>query len=132
MKTKLRQVTEVGKRQVTETGLLVSALCLLAGLYYKEMIWYQAALAGTLLTLLLPQVFYPVAVIWLALGKLLNLVTSTVLLVILFAVLVIPVALFRKAMGKDILKTKDFKKSHNSVFYDRQHTFNSSDLQYPF
>jgi hypothetical protein len=132
MKIQLGKLTEVGKRQVTETGLLVSVLCLLAGFYYKETIWYQAALAGTLLTLVVPQFFYPLAIIWFAFGKLLSLVTSHVILVLLFILLVIPIALFRKGMGKDALKTKDFKKGQGSIFSDRQHTFQFSDLQYPF
>jgi len=113
-------------------GLLVVAACLLAGFYRDQAFWYRAALVGTGLTLLVPRVFYPLAVVWFGLGNALSKVTTTVLLVLLFVTLVIPVAWVRKRLGKDALRTKDFKKGTDSVFVDRQHTFGSSDLQYPF
>ena len=125
-------ILTIRKRQVVETGLLIVAVCLLMGLYRDQSIWYKAALAGTGLTLLVPWVFYPLAVVWFALGNALNKVTSTVLLTLLFVGLVIPMAWIRKALGKDSLRNKGFKKGTGSVFIDRPHTFESADLRYPF
>lgn len=130
--THSNRIPTIRKRQVVETGLLVVAACLLAGLYRDQTVWYRAALIAAGLTLLVPGVFYPLAVVWFGLGNALSKVTTTVLLVLLFVTLVIPVAWVRKRLGKDALRTKDFKKGTNSVFVDRHHTFDSSDLQYPF
>lgn len=125
-------IPTIQKKQVIETGLLVVAICLLVGLYRDQSIWYRAALVVTGLTLLIPWLFYPLAVGWFGLGNALSRITSTVLLVVLFVGLVIPMAWIRKAMGKDALRTKSFKKGNDSVFIDRLHTFLASDLQYPF
>lgn len=122
----------IQKRQVVETGLLVVAGCLLTGLVREQAVWYKAALISTLLTLLVPWIFFPVAVVWFALGHLLSQVTSKVLLVLIFVGLVVPVAWVRRWLGKDALRMRTFKKGTDSVFVPRNHTFRASDLQYPF
>ncbi|QMW04648.1 hypothetical protein [Spirosoma foliorum] len=122
----------IGKRQVREMGLLVIAGCLLAGLQQEQLIWYKASLVATLITLLVPWAFFPVAIIWFALGQLLGKITANVLLVLLFVVVVIPVAWLRKILGSDTFRVKEFKKSSDSVFINREHTYQASDLKYPF
>ncbi len=123
---------EVTNKQVLETGVLLVLICLLLGLYLDSKLWFKVALAATLIILLLPRLFYPVAVGWFALGQVLSRISSLVLLTILFVLLVIPIALLKQLFGKDTLQLKQFKKSKKSVFVNRNHTFTASDIQYPF
>ncbi len=128
----LSRLPRVTARQTTETGLLLVLVCLAAGLYREQPVWCKAALGLGLLLLLVPRVYYPVAVLWFALGRLLGLVTTHVLLCLLFVGVVLPVALLRKAAGKDTLRLKQFRRETGSAFVDRSHAYQSADLKYPF
>jgi membrane protein implicated in regulation of membrane protease activity len=132
MQKLLSLLPQVTSRQITETGLLTVLACLAAGLYQSHFTWFKIALALGLLLLLVPRVYHPVAVLWFALGQLLGLVSTHVLLCLLFGLVVLPVALFRKAMGKDTLRLKQFRQGTGSVFMDRRHAYQPSDLKYPF
>jgi len=46
--------------------------------------------------------------------------------------LVVPVALIRKMMGKDTLRLRQFKKDNHSVFHERNYTFTVKDLTNTF
>jgi hypothetical protein len=81
-----------------------------------------------LLTILFPYLFYPVAVVWFGLSTILAKISSFIILSVLFIILVIPMGLFRKISGRDILKLNKFKKSRNSVMTERNHLFGSDDL----
>ena len=128
----LKIFPEVTPKQVLQTGVLVVAICIALGLYLDNYWWFKIALGAALLCLLLPWLFYPLAVAWFALGQALSSVSSVVLLTLLFVVIVIPVALLKQWFGKDALQLKKFKKNNSSVFIDRNHTFTEFDIQYPF
>ncbi|QMU29054.1 SxtJ family membrane protein [Adhaeribacter radiodurans] len=128
----LKIFPEVTKKQVVETGVLLVAVFLLVGLYQHKYFWFQLALVGSVLILLVPPIFYPLARIWFALGQVLNRISSVVLLTLLFIVIVIPIATLKRIFGKDTLQLRKFKKDKESVFIERNHTFTLSDIQYPF
>jgi hypothetical protein len=46
--------------------------------------------------------------------------------------IVLPVALIRKAMGKDSLLIKKWKKGTESVFKTRDHLFQATDIDKPY
>jgi hypothetical protein len=128
----LSQLPRVTPRQTSETGLLLVLACLAAGLYREQMVWFKAALGLGLLLLVVPRVYYPLAVLWFALGRLLGGVTTRLLLCLLFVGVVLPVALLRRAMGKDPLRLKQFRQGTGSAFVERPHAYQVNDLKYPF
>lgn len=115
-----------------ETGILLVMVLIIYGWYIEEWKFAIIGAAVLLISLIIPVLFKPLAFLWFGLAKLLSFITSNLLLFLLFYLLVTPVGLFRKMLGKDSLKLKDFKRSTGSVLLERGHSFTSSDLKNPF
>ena len=79
-----------------------------------------------------PQVFRPVAVVWLGLSHLIGALVSRVLLSMVYVFLVTPVGLLRRVAGKDSLRLRAFKASGESVMVPRNHRCAGSDLEKPY
>jgi hypothetical protein len=79
-----------------------------------------------------PQIFRPVAVLWLGLAHGLGAVVSRVLMFLVFALVVTPIGLVRRALGKDSLRLRAFKAGDASVLVMRGHRFTAADLEKPF
>ena len=123
---------DLTRRQYMETGILLAVVLLVYGWYVKNWTFALVAAGILLISLMLPVLFKPLAIVWFGLAKILSFITSNILLTLMFFLLVTPVGLFRRMLGKDSLKLKTFKKSSNSILIERNHTFNSSDLKNPF
>lgn len=123
---------QVTKRECLEFGLLVILIMLYCGLHFKERYFFVAAFIATLLTILWPLLFYPFALIWFALIKFLSGISTRIIMLILFFVVVTPVSLFRRMTGKDTLRLKQFKKDKQSVMNDVNHTYTKTDLLHTF
>jgi len=119
---------KVSRKQCSEFGQVVVLVCIFLALYQKNDYYMRPAFLILIITILFPYFFYPVAVCWFGLSTVLGKVSSFVILSILFIFLVIPMGLFRKMSGRDILKLKQFKKDRNSVMTERNHLFDSDDL----
>ena len=79
-----------------------------------------------------PQIYKPIAVLWLGLSDLLGAVVSRILMSILFFAVVTPIGILRRLAGKDSLKLYAFKAGKDSVMLERNHTFIGRDLEKPF
>jgi len=123
---------DLTRRQYMETGILLAMAGITYGWYLNNWIFGLLAAGILLITLILPVIFKPIAFLWFGLAKTLSFITSNILLTLVFFLLVTPVGLIRRMLGKDSLKLKSFKKSSNSVLVERNHTFNSADLKNPF
>ena len=119
---------KVSRKQCSEFGQAAVLICIFLALYQKNAHYILPAFLILVITVLFPYFFYPVAVFWFGLSTILGKISSFVILSILFIILVIPMGLFRKISGRDILKLKQFKKSRNSVMTERNHLFVSDDL----
>jgi hypothetical protein len=119
---------KVSRKQCSEFGQVAVLICIFLALYQKNAHYILPAFLILVITVLFPYFFYPVAVFWFGLSTILGKISSFVILSILFIILVIPMGLFRKISGRDILKLKQFKKSRNSVMTERNHLFVSDDL----
>jgi hypothetical protein len=84
------------------------------------------------LALLVPRLFYPLAKVWFGLALVLGWFSSRILLAVIFFLLVTPVGVVRRWMGKDRLMLRHFKKSNCSVMIRRNHRFSAEDLRRPF
>lgn len=108
---------------------LVFGLLLLA-LLNKHPAWLPLAAGLTLATLLSPWLARAVAWGWLSLSQGIGFVASRVLLGIVFFVVLTPIALLRRAMGRDSLHLK--RPAGASGFVDRAHAFTAKDLERPW
>jgi hypothetical protein len=67
-----------------------------------------------------------------ALTRTLNVISTTILLTLVFIIIVTPVALIRRLTGADPLKLREFKKSRQSALTTRNHTYTANDLKQLF
>ncbi|MDB4999861.1 MAG: hypothetical protein JWR76_938 [Mucilaginibacter sp.] len=123
---------KITKKQCMEFGQVATLAVLIFALHYKNDHWVTAAFALILATVILPIIFYPFAVVWFGLAELLSIVSPAIILAIIFFLIVTPVALIRKLLGKDSMRLKQFKKNRQSVMIDRNHLYTESDLLHTF
>ena len=91
-----------------------------------------AAIVVHVVNMAAPQAFRPVAPVWLGAAHAIGAVTSTVLMSIVFALVVTPVGVCRRLMGKDGLRLRAFKANDASVMVPRNHAFEARDLERPY
>ena len=119
---------KVTRKQSAEFGQVSVLICVFLAIYFKVWHYVTAAFWLMLVTLLLPGIFYPLAVIWFGLSKILSKISSYIILNLVFFILVIPVGLFRKMTGRGNLKINQFKKNRSSVMTERNHLYEPADL----
>lgn len=129
MKFLKRKIT---KDQSRDTGMAMVLLFLILFSTRKREGWLLVAMALHVLNMIVPQIYRPVAVLWLGFSDLLGAVVPKILLGVLFFVVVTPVGFFRRLLGKDALKLRVFKGGEGSVMLQRDHVFVSEDLERPY
>ena len=110
---------------------MVLLLLLLAATLKREGL-VLAAIAVQVVNMITPQVFTPVAVVWLGVSHVIGTIMSTLLLAIVYVLVVTPVGLLRRATGKDTLRLRAFKAGDQSIMVARNHRFEAADLEKPY
>ena len=126
------RIKNITKKQCTDFGLVVIMLLLTWTIYRKNFVLVPLALGLTLITIVVPVVLYPFAFLWFGLSKWLGMVSSGILLTIIYYLVVTPVGVVRRLLGHDSLKLKEFKKGKQSVMKERNHVFTAADLRDTF
>ncbi len=90
------------------------------------------ALTFHVINMIVPQIYRPIAIVWLGLSDLMGEVASKVMLSIVFFLVVTPIGLIRRMFGKDSMRLRDFKASTDSVMLERNHLFVSRDIESPY
>ncbi len=122
----------ITKEQAKDTGMAMVLICLIVGLFGLWQYAFAAATALLVVTMTWPPAFTPVAKVWLGFSHLLGTVMSKVLLSLVFVAVVVPVAMLRRAMGKDSLALRRWKKDTGTAFAVRDHTYTPRDIEMPF
>lgn len=115
-----------------DTGQAMVLLLLLL-IFFKE--WYLLVLPAIIVQVLnmtWPALFKPMAVCWFGLTGFIGRVISRFLLTMVFGLMVIPVGVFRKMLGKDPMGVKNWKVDTRSVFVIREHVYGRDDLENPY
>ena len=120
------------KEQSKDTGMAMVLLLLLFSGAFKRETLVAIAIIALVVDMTFPQLYRPVAVLWLGLTHLLGTVVSKILLTLVFFCVVTPMGLARKVLGFDSLKLKDFKSGEDSVMVVRNHTFTGEDIEKPY
>ena len=123
-----RLFTTVSGKQCGEFGLAAVMIALILALYFKKELYVLLALVLTLITLAVPVILYPFAMIWLGFSKFLGVISTSIMMALVFFLVVAPVGIFRKLMGKDRMKIKEFKKGRQSVMVSRDHQYTGQDF----
>jgi hypothetical protein len=130
-------ITDAFKRTITkdqskDTGIAMVLLLLLVSGSFRHQALVAAAMITLVVTMVYPQIYRPIAVVWLGGTHLLGTVVSKILLTIVFFGVVTPIGLVRRFMGIDSLHLKAFKSGDNSVMVIRNHTFIGQDIEKPY
>lgn len=114
--------------QCRDTCLALTFLLLIIFFISDNIIFSYMAAALLLLGMVLPNTMKPLAKLWYGLAEVLGSVVSKIILILLFVLLVLPVAIVRQLMGKDPLLLKQFKQSNSSCFVERDHKYTAEDF----
>jgi hypothetical protein len=120
------------KDQSRDTGMAMVLLLLLVFIRTKRDGILLAAIVVHLLNMMVPQIYRPVAVVWLGFSHLLGTVVPKILLSIVFFGVVAPIGMARRFLGRDSLKLRAFKASEASAMTVRNHIFTARDIETPY
>jgi len=121
-------MVKISPKQCTEAGIVLALLFVLGGLFTGIGLYNKLAVATLFLDLAAPKIFRPFAFCWFNLSIWLGFITSKILLSVIFILIIVPVAIFRKLGGNDRLMLKEFKKSTSTVFTERNIKFGADHL----
>jgi len=118
--------------QAKDTGMAMVLICLLISFFGNMYQFSGLSILLLLVNMVCPSIYKPVAKVWFGLSHVLGNVMSKVLLSMLFLVLVVPIGLVRKALGKDAMQLKKWKNGRDTVFLTRDHLYGNEDILYPY
>jgi hypothetical protein len=124
--------TSISKDQAKDSGMAVVLIIVVIGLFTQNDIFFKIAAGVLLMDMIFPMFYYPFAIFWFGISGIMGSIASKVLLFVIYMIIVLPVALWRRLLGKDPLLLKGFKKSNASVMRSRKHVYEASDLEKPF
>lgn len=120
------------KAEARDTGMALVLLCLLGAWFGHRRDFLGAAIILLVLDMSVPAVFKPAAKLWFGLSHVLGTVMSKILLTVVFVMVVTPMGVLRRVLGKDTMQFKRFKKDDGSVFRVRDHRFTTKDIETPY
>jgi len=115
-----------------DTALALSFLCLLIFLFNHSLVLIYIAMAILLLGMTVPKAMKYPAIAWFGLAAVLHSVVSRVVLGIAFFLIVLPMAMIMKLIGKDPMGLKKWKQGSQSAFVFRRQRFAKEDLYRQF
>ncbi len=122
----------ISPEQAKDTGMAIVLICLLISIGYGKQQLVLVAIVFLLINMIKPLLYRPAAKIWLGLSHILGTIMSKIILTIIFFLLVLPVGLLRRMIGKDTLQLKKWRKETSSVFKIRDYKFTSKDIENPY
>lgn len=124
---------KISDRQCYDTGLAVILILLLISWFTEKDIYWKLSIPVLVCCMTVPKVFSLLARGWFAFSQVLGNLVSKLILTIIFFVVVTPVALLMKIVGKDAMQLKKWKAGHQSVFFDRSSKkIRPEDFERPF
>ncbi|HEY4500586.1 MAG TPA: SxtJ family membrane protein [Candidatus Paceibacterota bacterium] len=113
------------EKWIKDSGLILSLTLLFFGYGGNEIFLFLSAISLIIL-LFTPKILYPIAYLWLKLTQLLALIVPKIFFSLVFLLIITPVGLIRKLIGKDALLLRD---DYQTAFFDRNHLFVKKDLE---
>ncbi|MDO8952744.1 MAG: SxtJ family membrane protein [Draconibacterium sp.] len=114
------------KAKTLETSLVLTTAFLVIYLITGNNVFLYLALAFGISGIFIKPLAEYIAIAWFKLADVLNYIISKIILGTLFFVVLFPVSVLYKISNKDKLR---IKRSKNSMWIERNHTYSSSDLE---
>ena len=118
--------------EAKDAGMVLILICLIIGYFWDFNFIIPLSIVLLFGNMVWPKIYLPFARIWFGFSNILGLVTSKIILGAIFFLLVTPVGVFRKMIGKDSMQLKKWKKGESSVFKVRDHTFKPEEIEKPY
>lgn len=99
------------------------------GFIFKAQAFYYTALIIGLVTLIVPASQTAILYIWNKMAHILGWINTRILLSLVFYIFLFPVSLISKLFNKNML---GLKREQGSMYTERNHTYNASDLENPW
>lgn len=120
------------KAQARDTGMALALICLLVAYFGQRRGFLAAGIVVLVLDMIAPALFKPAARLWFGLSHVLGTVMSKIILGLVFYLVLTPMGLVRRMLGKDAMQTGKWKKDAASVFRVRNQTFTAKDVETPY
>ena len=112
--------------------MALTLIALLLAYFWSSQRFLALAIVLMIVNMIVPSLFKPFARIWFGLSHILGAIMSRLILSLIFFLLVTPVGLVRRMMGKDSLKLRNWKNGNESVFVVRDITFSKDNIEKPY
>ncbi len=127
-----KKYADLTTKDMSDSGQALTLILLLVFLFAGGRVWLWAALAALVLNMANPRIYRQFAYVWLNLSHYLGIVVSHVVMTFEFFLLVLPIGLIRKRMGKDAMALQKWKQGSETVFVERNHQYRAEDLKNPY
>ena len=128
----MRKYADITGKDASDSGQAFVLILLILGLFLGGRVWLWLAVAALVVNMASPGVYRRFAHIWLNFSHILGAAVSRVVLTFEFFLLVLPIGLIRRLMGRDPMALKKWKRGDASVFVERNHTYTPADLKNPY
>ncbi|MBO4441003.1 hypothetical protein J5834_02700 [bacterium] len=134
MDNKIKSLSKIAenRRMSSDSGMALVLILLVCYAFLGIRALLIAAIAVLVMDMTVPIVFLPFAKLWFGFSRISGSVMSKLLLGLVFFIVVTPTGLFRRLLGKDALRLRQFKKGNGSVFEARDGGYTAADLDKPF
>ena len=122
----------ITKKQASDSGmalLLISLICLAV---LKNEVFLWAAIAILVVDMIFPMIFKPFAFVWFGFSRIFGTFMSKIMLALVFFLIVFPMGIVRRILGKDTLRLCQFRREKTTVFAERNHEYTAADLDKPY
>lgn len=128
----MKKYSQITLKEMSDSGQALVLVCLVLGLILGGRGWLWAGAAFLVLNMACPRLFRPFAFVWLNLSHALGVVVSFIVMSLQFFLLVVPVGIVRRLMGRDAMALRKWRRDGESVFVERNHTYAPDDLKNPY
>ena len=128
----MKKYSSLTKKEMSDSGQALALICLVVLLLTDNRLWMWAALIVLVLNMASPSLFRWFAFLWLNFSLLIGGVVSKLIMALQFFLLVLPVGLVRRLMGKDAMGLRKWRQGGESVFVVRNHQYRPDDLRNPY
>ena len=124
--------TTIDSHRARDAGMALILIALLLAYFWNEHRLLGLGIVLLIINMSFPIVFKPFARVWFGLSHLLGTVMSRLILSLIFFLMVMPVGLLRRLMGKDSLNLNKWKQGKDSVYMVRDITFTKDNIEKPY
>lgn len=128
-KEEIRRIIDKNANRGREMGLSIVLIILLVVFFKNYHQLVPLAIIILMLTIIIPNIFFPIGILWFGLFRIIGGATSSLILILLFFAVVTPVGLWRRLIRIDVLRLKQWKKNNASAFMPRYDRFSDRDLE---